>query len=191
MKNYHVAMDSDAKAFHKKVQDFIDNGYIPQGGLGLILQNGEAYHYQALFKPPTKKTRKRKVVEYESNFQNIWITYPKRAGSNPKLVAYAAYKKCLISDPPTVMFAGVVRYRQFCESTGKINTEYVMQAATFFGPEKHYLNDWEIPADNQMPQDNTKLVAWAIERFGDRANPTSGPPGETMAQYRARLRGML
>jgi hypothetical protein len=31
-------------------------------------------------------------------------------------------------------------------ATGKLNTEHTMQAATFCGPDKHFLADWRLPA---------------------------------------------
>jgi hypothetical protein len=44
------------------------------------------------------------------------------------------------------MIEGTRRYAEFCKSTGKVGTEYVMQAATFFGPDQRYLEPWTLPA---------------------------------------------
>ena len=41
---------------------------------------------------------------------------------------------------------GARRYAEFCRVTGKLETEYVMQAATFFGPDRRYLEAWAAPA---------------------------------------------
>jgi hypothetical protein len=46
------------------------------------------------------------------------------------------------------MFEGVKRYATFCEHTGKLGTEFVKRAATFFGPAQHYHEDWLIPKAN-------------------------------------------
>ena len=43
------------------------------------------------------------------------------------------------------MWIGAASYRAYCDATGKTGTEFVKQAATFFGPDKHYLELWEIP----------------------------------------------
>ncbi|MNY41786.1 hypothetical protein D3C86_1766250 [compost metagenome] len=46
---------------------------------------------------------------------------------------------------PRTLIDGLRRYRAFCEATGKIGTETVKMAATFFGPNEHYLEDWKPP----------------------------------------------
>ena len=40
------------------------------------------------------------------------------------------------------MVTGACRYAAFCDAAGKTDTEFVMQAATFLGPERHYLEPW-------------------------------------------------
>ena len=40
---------------------------------------------------------------------------------------------------------GAARYAEFCEAADKAGTEFVMQAATFLGPERHYLEPWTRP----------------------------------------------
>ena len=83
-------------------------------------------------------------------FTKVWSIYPKRAGANPKGRAFIAYnKRCtetINGNTQWLMSEGTKRYAKFCDATGKTGTEYVMQAATFFGPDKHYENDWKIPA---------------------------------------------
>ena len=44
------------------------------------------------------------------------------------------------------MIDGASRYTAYCADTGKTGTEYVMQAATFLGPDRHFLNEWDLPA---------------------------------------------
>lgn len=83
--------------------------------------------------------------------QDIQPWYPKRAGGYnwPKaLKAYIARRK--EGHSLEEIQAGTVRYAAFCEATGKLKTEFVKQAATFFGPDKHFLEAWEVPdAANQ------------------------------------------
>ena len=112
--------------------------------------------------------RKKRVVkpkgsksDYSDDFMEAWNTYPKRAGSNPKNKAFAAFEK-RISDGLAnheeiyfALFEGLRKYKKYCDATGTTGTEFVMQAATFFGPDKHYENDWTIPkptAKNQQPE---------------------------------------
>ena len=100
-------------------------------------------------KKPKPRASKRAV--YWDFFDAVWAEYPKRAGSNPKQKAFAAFKarshegRDKDNNINMTMAMGVNRYALFCDATGKTGTEYVMQAATFFGPDKHYENDWTIP----------------------------------------------
>ena len=134
-----------------------------------------------------KKTRKRKEVEYPEAFEFLWKIYPKRAGSNPKKKAYAQYKVRSIGSTFHNMHKGTKSYKEFCDATGKTNTEFVMQAATFFGPEKHYLESWDIPIKQEtLPRDNDEMVQ-AAELKGFR----SPRPGESYAQYRKAAEAIL
>lgn len=72
--------------------------------------------------------------------------YPKRAGSQPWARAEKAITARLKEDhKPDDILSGVERYAAFVKATGKDGTEFVMQAATFCGPEKHFLEPWSIP----------------------------------------------
>lgn len=91
-------------------------------------------------------------MTYPEDFETLWKIYPKRVGGNSKRKAYRAYQArvregyelmCYVFDDN--IRAGLRRYKAFCEATGKIGTEYVMQAATFFGPDEHFLEDWDLP----------------------------------------------
>ena len=145
----------------------------------------EAKLDQLLAKKKPGKPRASKVPTYTAGFTASWLSYPKRAGSNPKAKAYSAYKKRMIelNDGFEVVQKGVVRYAKFCDATGKTGTEFVMQAATFFGPDKHYENDWTIPAKaEKIPHDDDEMVKWASEKgFRD------PKLGESYFQYRKAL----
>src|SRR5256885_17234526 len=72
---------------------------------------------------------------YSSFFDEAWALYPKRSGSNSKREAWGAWQARLRSKSliaPIDMIQGVKRYRAWCESTGKVGTETVMQARRFF-----------------------------------------------------------
>ena len=126
-------------------------------------------------KKTVSKPRAAKEV-YSADFNEVWEMYPKRAGANPKLRAAMAYDKRFSESGPSevnehetlnAMFFGTARYAKFCKSTGKTGTEYVMQAATFFGPERHYLETWKIPdtvKKSAIPRDNDEMLTWARKR---------------------------
>lgn len=85
--------------------------------------------------------------EYPDDFEATWRTYPKRAGGNPKRSAFKAWSARIKNGATTEeILLGVERYRKFIAATGKQNTEFVMQAATFFGPDERFREDWNAPA---------------------------------------------
>lgn len=81
-------------------------------------------------------------------FDDIRALYPRRAGSQPWPKALKACNARLHDGATWIeMLEGVRRYQAFCGATGKSGTEYVMQAATFFGPDRRYLESWDPPAN--------------------------------------------
>lgn len=79
-------------------------------------------------------------------FEAVWAVYPKRGGTNPRgraRKAWNARRKEGVS--ATAMFDGVLRYEKYVKATGKIGTEFALQAATFFGPDKHYEQSHDLP----------------------------------------------
>ncbi len=84
---------------------------------------------------------------YSPEFETAWQAYPKRAGGNPKPSAFKAWNARIREGvTPQTMLEGVKRYASWVCATGKINTEYVKQASTFFGPDRHFEESWQIPA---------------------------------------------
>jgi len=116
-------------------------------------------------------------TDTDTDFNNIWVHYPKRAGSNPKKRARKAFS-ARITEGSTFdgISQGVDRYYAYCEATGKLNTEYVMQAVTFFGPEHHYANKWELPNETRGKLSAPERVEAAIRRR-DGEKPIEGEFG--------------
>lgn len=115
----------------------------------------------------TAKQIKRKPsrVEYSGNFEIVWANYPDRSGSNPKKTAYEAWcKRIEEGHDMDVILRGVDRYVKWCEANQRVGTEYVMQAARFFGPSLEFANAWAVEAksiDWQRQDDNALLRACA------------------------------
>ncbi len=85
---------------------------------------------------------------YPDAFEVLWKAYPKRIGGNPKDKAYAAYRSRLAEGKtPAEILDGVSRYARYCESLGKVGSEYVMQAKTFLGPSCNFNETWATPQD--------------------------------------------
>jgi hypothetical protein len=81
-----------------------------------------------------------------TDFATLKAIYPKRAGANPW---GRALKACRARLKEGCSWEGILegarRYQAFCHAIGKEGTEYVLQAATFCGPEKHFNEAWSIP----------------------------------------------
>jgi hypothetical protein len=135
-------------------------------------------------KKPVKA--KSATEEYPGDFLDVWRIYPKRSGSNPKGKAFSAFNKRIDEgDSWHELFDGAEKYHRYCDATGKVGTEFVMQAATFFGPERHYENDWTIPkaaTRKSLPRNDEDLEAFAVEQgLHERGN---APAGIDYRQYR-------
>jgi hypothetical protein len=62
------------------------------------------------------------------------------------------------------MLEGFKRYAAFMASEGKIGTSFVKQAATFFGPDKHFDEPWLVETqENKVPtrQDQSRYEWYA------------------------------
>ena len=84
---------------------------------------------------------------YSNEFERAWQAYPKRAGGNSKAAAWKAWKARIKDGVNTeAMLAGVNRYAGYVRATGSAGTQYVKQAATFFGPDRHFEESWQAPS---------------------------------------------
>jgi hypothetical protein len=104
--------------------------------------------------------------EYSEEFESFWNAYPARNGSNNKWKAsqcWNARKREGVSI--STMMAGLGRYRAWCEATGKIGTDFVMQATRFLGPAREFEQPWDLPAPEvkvvKIPPNGDDLVKFA------------------------------
>lgn len=82
---------------------------------------------------------------YSDAFEATWAVYPKRVGGNSKVDAYKAWTARIKQGfTEAEMHAGVLRYALFVTAKGWLNTEYVKQARTFFGPGLHFQEPWAV-----------------------------------------------
>jgi hypothetical protein len=99
-------------------------------------------------KPPQRRPSRTSRTDYTPEFEAAWELYPKREGNNPKIAAFTAWRSRLFEgDEPPAMTEGVRRYAAFVRAKGKEGTEWVMQAQTFFGPDKQFNDAWAVNAD--------------------------------------------
>ena len=97
-------------------------------------------------KPKTKN-------QYPEEFEAIWKEKPERHGTNPKPKAFKAYSARLKDGhKPEDIMEGLKRYKQHLIEQQKLNTPFVMQMATFFGPDEHFAEQWTFNAHGQQTQ---------------------------------------
>ncbi|ASD97441.1 hypothetical protein I8D88_001592 [Salmonella enterica] len=102
-------------------------------------------------------------TDYSPAFEEAWQAYPKRSGGNNKLSAFKAWNARIKQGvQPETMLEGVKRYAAFMASEGKIGTSCVKQAATFFGPDKHFDEVWlvETPASKAPTRQDQSRFEW-------------------------------
>ncbi|MCM8091813.1 hypothetical protein AB6H05_15565 [Enterobacter hormaechei] len=104
-------------------------------------------------------------TDYSPAFEEAWQAYPKRSGGNNKLSAFKAWNARIKQGvKPETMLEGVKRYAAFMAFEGKIGTSFVKQAATFFGPDKHFDEPWLVETqENKVPtrQDQSRYEWYA------------------------------
>ena len=82
-------------------------------------------------------------VIYCDKFTYMWERRPKRSGPDSKAGAYRAWN-ARIKEGYTEreMVEGLRAYGKHCASEGKLGTPFVMQMATFFGPQLHFEGEY-------------------------------------------------
>lgn len=113
--------------------------------------------------------------EYSPEFEQAWQEYPKRAGGNSKSAAFKAWKARLREGiKPETMLDGVKRYAAWVRATGNTGTQFVKQAATFFGPDRHFEDFWQQPAapggGRQRQVDVLSGLGAMSDKFGKSSN---------------------
>lgn len=81
---------------------------------------------------------------YSEDFEEAWSLYPRRNGSNSKAYAFTAWKARLKEGiEAESLIDGVRRYAAYCRAS-VTDARYIQQASTFFGPGRHFENDWAV-----------------------------------------------
>ncbi len=126
----------------------------------------------------------------ENLFELAIANYPKRNGANPITRAKGKWNANIrergISEQ--AMLDGVMRYKKWCIATGRINTEFVMQAVTFFGPDRHFELPWDLPAE---PAAKKTRLARAVDAIKEAKNESVRDGGKRTAKDVRPQRGVL
>lgn len=119
---------------------------------------------------PEAETDKRPTtaakVAAEGAFEEFWKAYPKRGGGpNPKGRARKAWNARMKNGAtPEIVMAGLTRYVRYMHVKGKLHTDFVMQAATFLGPDEHYLESYAVPSKPGAPVEAVAICPKCQER---------------------------
>ena len=118
----------------------------------------------AIASAPTRSAKQ----DYSPEFEKAWQAYPKRAGGNSKAAAFKAWNSRLKDGvKPEVMLAGVKRYAAYARATGSAGTQYVKQAASFFGPDRHFEESWQAPSAPSGGHNGTIARLSGLGRMSD------------------------
>jgi hypothetical protein len=110
-------------------------------------------------------------------FVEAWELYPKRPNNN-RAEAWEAWSARLkTGESEAEMLAGTKTYAAWVTAT---NTEpkYVKQAATFYGPKRHYLNDYDVPlsvSNGGMDEDRYAFLVGEAQRLMDMSDNQKYP----------------
>lgn len=112
----------------------------------------------------------------EGLFPKAWAWYPKRAGSNSRADALAQWlARSKAGEHPEAMLEGTLRYAAFISHTGKGGTEFVMQAARFYGKAMHYREDWALPLAARAPPSAPSKTLALIQKLEGMKNGLADP----------------
>ncbi len=105
-------------------------------------------------RPPSKKN------EYSDDFEHWWSQYPKREGDpGRKKSAWSRYQKYIREGhEPDYLLSAVMRYSQYCDTTGQTGSRYVKQATTFLNNPDNITNQWTV---NHEARERTDPIAEA------------------------------
>lgn len=89
--------------------------------------------------------------EFAEKFAHLKAIYPKRSGDHRWKTA-EKHLRARLKEGHTwdEIFDGVRRYAEWVRHTGKERTETVKQAATFVGTDKPFLEDFDLPAQDEF-----------------------------------------
>jgi len=95
-----------------------------------------------------------------AEFDQFKEVYPLRSGAQPWSRALKVIRARLKEGNQWAdLLDGARRYATYCDAVDKTGTEYVMQAATFCGPEFHFLDPWKPPPKKTKVQQDKNIEA--------------------------------
>lgn len=130
--------------------------------------NDQSTNDQTPYNPPKGESGQTEQAgkSYPEEFEQAWSAYPKRDGGNPKRRAYNAWKaRIKAGHEASTMVAGAERYAAHVQAHGTNGTRFVMQAATFFGPDERFLEEWPSQAAEKANEKTTTPSDFVMRDF--------------------------
>lgn len=123
---------------------------VTQSNADVTQANGSVTPSEALSVSKAKNPSAASLPLPPPEFDHFKAVYPRRSGAQPWKAALRAISARLAEGHSWAeLLAGATRYGAWCSATDKVGTEFVKQAAAFCGPEKFFLEPWELPASHQ------------------------------------------
>lgn len=113
-------------------------------------------------------TIKKQKPEVSDDFEQAWSAYPKRPGASKADALKAWTARIREGSRPEDMVAGVHRYAEYIRKDGT-EPRYIKQPATFFGPGKHYEDQWAFTPKYGNQQANEKFMVANLDHSSSRA----------------------
>lgn len=115
--------------------------------------------------PPPNPEPVQSVLDLAGTAMEI---YPRRNGSPARREAIEKLTARLREgEDLNKIIAGTVRYRLYCEATGIVGTERVMQARRFYGVSREYLEPWDLPTKQPEKEDEKSLAEQLMESMNE------------------------
>lgn len=95
--------------------------------------------------PELEKRQSRVETETDSLFAEAWAAYPQRPGNSKAAARRAWEARVKAGADEQAMLDGARRYAAYVTAEGT-DPKFIKQAATFFGPDEHYLSTYEVPS---------------------------------------------
>lgn len=143
--------------YRKLIEELEDHGVMSRTEGGVlysrrIVRNGNAANVMANVtqlvegEDEVEVTPRRGIPKGETppGFLECWALYPKRPNNSRERALKAYDARIKAGADPAAILDGVKRYAAYCRREGT-EGRYIKQAATFFGPDKHWESDYSSP----------------------------------------------
>lgn len=122
-------------------------------------------------------------------FETAWKLYPRRPADSKSKARKVWAARIRAGVDPDLLVEGVRRYAAYVTAE-RIEPRHVKMAATFFGPDEHYLSDYTVPARPSPDLTNDPVIAEILRSNADiERTKRAWDEEDAWAEEHARARG--